>query len=724
MLNVIFIVTVLTAIAMVIIGLAVFMQSQKTKLNLIFVQLVVSLVSWLLLNYLSSNPQEPYNVALWSNRLVLVAGGITMFLLLKFMLQLCSWNFNNKYLKALTVFNLLSWILCLTKLVIHDVKIINNDVINVFGPLAFVYFVSLFITTIAFIVTIILGYKKNTGESLLQLKAISKGFIFVAIIVVIGNAVMPVLGIYSLVNYTPLSILIVVATIAYAMKRYNLFEIKLIIIRTISYLLSLSAVLLIFVVVTHELNIYLVKGSNSVQYQKYVNIIIVFITAVAFGPIKRIFDKYSNRIFFRDVYDPQEFLNQLNTKLVSNEEINTLLRKSTALISTYLNPTFAGLAVNDNEEGFKHAHSTKDLGLTLTEINRVIKYMKNTSGRTVLYQGDDIFDKGVRDIFKKHQIGLITELTVNKELIGLLGLGERKSGNSYNSRDVQLLETAADSIAIAVQSALRFEEIEEFNANLQKKIDVATHDLQKSNEKLRALDEAKDDFISMASHQLRTPLTSVKGYISMVLEGDAGKINDLQRKFLNQSFISSQRMVFLISDLLNASRLQTGKFVIENKETYLPDVVAEEVDQLIETAKAHELQLIYKKPSNFPTVNIDENKIRQVIMNFADNSIYYTQAGGKIEIRLKATPTTIEYTVTDNGMGVPKHEQRHLFTKFYRAGNAKKARPDGTGLGIYMAKKVIVAQGGSVIFKSTEGKGSVFGFSLPRHKVEIGFSQK
>jgi signal transduction histidine kinase len=256
---------------------------------------------------------------------------------------------------------------------------------------------------------------------------------------------------------------------------------------------------------------------------------------------------------------------------------------------------------------------------------------------------------------------------------------------------------------------------------LQEKVNEATRNLRKANERLKELDQTKDDFISMASHQLRTPLTSVKGYVSMVLEGDVGKVSQKQRELLDQAFVSSQRMVYLIADLLNVSRLKTGKFIIEAKPTNLADVVEGEINQLIETAKGRNLELTYSKPKQFPTLMLDETKIRQVIMNFADNAIYYTPSGGHIKVALEDKSETVEFTVTDDGIGVPKSEQHHLFGKFYRAGNAKKARPDGTGLGLFMAKKVIVTQGGAIIFKSQEGKGSTFGFSfakkllLPEH---------
>ena len=116
---------------------------------------------------------------------------------------------------------------------------------------------------------------------------------------------------------------------------------------------------------------------------------------------------------------------------------------------------------------------------------------------------------------------------------------------------------------------------------------------------------------------------------------------------------------------------------------------------------------------------LDETKIRQVIMNFTDNAIYYTPAGGKIVVSLKETTDSIEFRVKDNGIGVPKAEQHQLFGKFYRAGNAKKARPDGTGLGLFMAKKVIIAQGGALIFDTHEGKGSTFGFSFSKAKIKV-----
>jgi signal transduction histidine kinase len=303
----------------------------------------------------------------------------------------------------------------------------------------------------------------------------------------------------------------------------------------------------------------------------------------------------------------------------------------------------------------------------------------------------------------KRHLGLrslyVVKLLARRQIVGLLVVGYQTPTLQMNQANTDLLDRLSESIGVALDNKLLFEE----NQHVLRQ-------LKESNAKLRALDEAKDDFISMASHQLRTPLTSVKGYISMIKEGDAGKVTPKQEQMLNQAFFSSQRMVYLIADLLNVSRLRTGKFIIDATPVNLAQMISEEIEQLTEIAKVNSQKLVYKPPKDFPDLVLDDVKTRQVIMNFIDNALHYTPAKGIITVRLINNPTTVEFRVEDNGIGVPPSERPHLFTKFYRAANARKARPDGTGLGLFMAKKVIIAQGGSLIFESKEGKGSTFGF--------------
>lgn len=253
--------------------------------------------------------------------------------------------------------------------------------------------------------------------------------------------------------------------------------------------------------------------------------------------------------------------------------------------------------------------------------------------------------------------------------------------------------------------------------DLREQVEAATKELRLANAKLKKLDLTKDEFVSMASHQLRTPLTSIKGYLSMVLEGDAGKISKDQRMLLEQAFTSSERMVTLIGDFLNVSRLQNGKFMIDRAETDLSQIVSGEVHMIQEVAKARDIGIAYHMPSHFPRLYLDVDKMRQVVMNFLDNAVHYSPEHTTISVRLYTSDGFVMCEILDHGIGVPVDAQPKLFSKFFRAENARRQRPDGTGIGLYLAKKVIDGHGGRIIFRTSESEGSTFGFQLPIKKL-------
>ena len=558
--------------------------------------------------------------------------------------------------------------------------------------------------------------KKQRGDLLLgfgtmKITIIALGFIFPA---VLKNT--------EFIPYVSALMFPFVAFTAYSIVRHHLLDIRWLVARSVAYILSLGFVGFVFGLLVFAISSLASATGFSHRSEQIFNLASMLALALIYPFIKRFFDRLTNRYFYQDSYDAQAFLNELNRVLVSSIELEVILNKSARLIEENLKPAYARFEVVDNKrEGAHELDAGKDQSLSQF---KVIGHIPDGLRHRRIIIADDLprSDSAYRAELSKDNIAVIVRLLGHSRhdpVSAYLVLGPKKSGNIYNKSDVRMLEIISNEIIIAIQNALRFEEIKRFNVTLQDKVDEATKQLRHANHRLKELDQTKDEFISMASHQLRTPLTTIKGYLSMVLEGDVGPVTKDERKMIQQAFDSAEKMVFLIADLLNVSRLQSGKFVIENKPTDLAKMVESEVTLLKDTAEHHQLKLTLKKPDKFPMLNLDETKIRQVIMNFLDNAIYYTPAGGSIEVELGLTDSTVTYTVTDTGLGVPKAEQHHLFSKFYRAGNARKMRPDGTGLGLFMAKKVIVAQGGSIIFKSEEGKGSVFGFSFPRHTVEL-----
>lgn len=718
-----FSILLITALVNLFLGLSVFVKNPKGSTNRLFLFLTSSFILWSFVNYISVHPVW-FSQLTWI-RLVLFCGGILNLAVFLTFLAFPRYSLKNQYKKRVTaalVSSALVVPLTLTPLVFKDIQITES------GPQPVPNFgIGLFLMlTIALIggsfLSIISKYRKSAGGEKNQLKLILLAIVGTFSLIVLANFLLVVLFNFTgLVPFGPAFTLIFSSAMAYAIIRHKLFDIKRAVARSVAYLLSLASVGLVYGGVLFTVSSLLSENKDFEGAERSFYIFTALVSAILFSPTKKFFDRLTERIFYRDAYDPQQFLDDLNNTVVENIELGIMLRHTTGVIQDNLKSQFCYVEIKETKTTKGRLVGVGELELS-NEDNAILKEeLIKTGKRTVITDELDSEFSRLKQVLSHNNIGLIVRLMpgndMSKESMYYLILGDKKTGNIYDKQDIRMLEIIADELLIAIQNSLRFEEIQQFNVTLQEKVNDATAKLQKTNKKLKEMDETKDEFISMASHQLRTPLTSVKGYMSMVLEGDAGKLTKQQQNLLNQAFVSSQRMVYLIADLLNVSRLKTGKFIIEAHPTNLADVVEGEISQLTETARAKKLELKYSKPKDFPLLMLDETKIRQVIMNFADNAIYYTPNGGHVEIELKEDKSNIYFTVKDDGLGVPKEDQKHLFTKFYRAGNAKKARPDGTGLGLFMAKKVVDAQGGTILFESHEGKGSLFGFSFDKKKL-------
>lgn len=703
-------------------GFLVLQRAYNNRSNQAFFAFVMSLTAWTITNFLTDNVQN-LTISLWSARFANFFAILSVATFWIFT-GIFATQRKSSFIKRVLLISSPALVISLTPLGIQNVTSVTSAANQIIGPLYFVVVATLIIAFIAGILDLVRGYRHTTDKYkrkslLLMIYGTALTFAFA----VVTNIFLPIaFDSWDISRLGPIFTLILTTVVAYGIIRHRLFDVRPVISRVIAYSTSLLVIVFIysigaFLVATNILD------ANIESKEVIIFALFSVIVALLFQPLKRFFDKVTNKVFYQEAYDSQEVINTVNSVLVTTLNLEYLLSSTSKIIEKEVKATYVDFYLAQKASIEFHLAGSNTRIFASDEWAKLAEALSENDEKIISLTQEDL-DKTFAENMHSLNIECVIRMMANNENVGFLIIGPKKNGNAFSNQDLRLFEIIADEVAIAVQNALRFEEISQFNVTLQQKIDDATRLLQKSNEKLKALDEAKDEFISMASHQLRTPLTSVKGYLSMLMEGDAGPINDQQKTFLDQAFLSSQRMVYLIADLLNVSRLKTGKFLIETGPTYLPDVVESEIAQLHETAKARGLKMVFHKPDSFPTLNLDETKIRQVIMNFADNAIYYTPHGGKITLNLKENDQSIEFTVHDTGIGVPKSEQHHLFTKFYRAGNAKKARPDGTGLGLFMAKKVVVAQGGAIIFNTEEGKGSTFGFSFPRERVEIDQDNK
>ena len=249
----------------------------------------------------------------------------------------------------------------------------------------------------------------------------------------------------------------------------------------------------------------------------------------------------------------------------------------------------------------------------------------------------------------------------------------------------------------------------------KEELQIMADKLATANDQLRKLDNAKTEFISIASHQLRTPLTSVKGFISLIIEGSYGEINAGVRDALTKVYASSERLIQLVEDLLNVSRIESGRMQFTFEKGNIAEMMQELYDNFMLVAKNKDLYLDIKLPKQgLPEVTMDPSKVREVISNFTDNALKYTEKGG---VTMKAEETkekTVKITISDTGIGVPADEMQYLFKKFSRGKDTGRLHAGGTGLGLYVGKNIVDAHHGKVWVESDgEGKGSRFIIELP-----------
>ena len=500
------------------------------------------------------------------------------------------------------------------------------------------------------------------------------------------------------------SVVLFIASIAYAMLKHRMFDIRLALTRSIAYVMSIALVAVVYTVLVLVLVDRFILDVEVDLSQQVVYIAATVVLAFAFAPLKNFFNHLTERIFYRDRYYTEDVLNRLGKVFVSKSNSFELLDDSLEIITSTLKVKTGYLVVMDGSDIYRIASTS---GATKSAIDSGV--LSHFTQSLTMYDETKQEDPEYQKL-RELDIYVALRLELQEGLIGYLLLSEKQSGTIFTKQDVNLLEILSQELAVAIQNAKNFEEIQAFSEKLEKEVEEATTELKEKNRRLEELDQAKDDFISMASHQLRTPLTTIKGYLSMLLDGDAGKIPKKQREFIDLSFVSSQRMAHLISDLLNVSRISTGRLTIDQEEFDLIKVAKEELEQLEQQADARGVNLTFHEPDEESiVVNLDEGKMRQVIMNFTDNAVYYAPEGN-VDVYIEKLDGAVEFKVKDDGIGVSEEDQKQLFTKFYRAENARHVRPDGTGLGLYMAKQVIEAQDGDIIFESEEGEGSTFGF--------------
>jgi signal transduction histidine kinase len=277
--------------------------------------------------------------------------------------------------------------------------------------------------------------------------------------------------------------------------------------------------------------------------------------------------------------------------------------------------------------------------------------------------------------------------------------------------DTVQLERARDALTtVAAQLALALEREQLLDAERE-----AAEALAQQNEQLRELDQLKDQFVSSVSHELRTPLTAMVGYLELVLDGEAGELNENQAKFLEIVSRNSMRLNRLVDDILFVARVDAGRLTLEHDAVDLAALVASEVEFNQAAADAKGVELHLDSEDGLPPLWADPTRLAQLLSNLITNAVKFTNPGGSVSAGVHRRGDQAEITIADTGVGIPAEEVDQLFQRFFRASTASTS--PGTGLGLSIVKSIAEAHGGTVHVESAEGVGTTFTVDLPIRAV-------
>lgn len=707
--------TLIAGVVNLSLGAVVALKRPYQKINLLFGLFTLCLATWAFTVFYF----EVFSHSLLFLKLQYSTGGLVLVAAFPWTWYLVEGKLRKSIVILCAVLAAIAFVIpLLGGVLIEQILFVNSQFSFVAGPLYTIYGLFVFVLMGGVIGKLYLGQRKAIGAKRDQFRFVLLGIGVFALVSVMVNIVLPALGIKSVVAFDAQSSLIWVALTAYSITRHGLFDVK--VIATQSFLAALLILILARLL-----------SANRISDIIFEAVIFAFTSLVGYFLVKSVQSEVSRREEVERLAKERiETLNELEqrnknlaalqkvSKMVLNQiemkpmiqaildEIPKQFENCTgALLNLVHGGHMAAYAISTNEFTKK---ITSLVGTDLEKYSYPIK-----SGFNLLH--DTLIDKQLKEsthlsdficppITKpiaatiQTLIGIKYTLAIplfaGKEPLGVMLFTYRVPKDQLLDKDVDMAVAISDETSLAIQRAYAFQQLKD------------------ANEYLADLDQLKDEFISIASHELNTPLAAVEGYLSMILDEHMGKIDDKARLYLTRAYDSSKRLAELILDLLNVSRIEQGRIKMKFAKSNLYDLAESVMHELQVKVDAKKLTLkLEGDRKKVPLTWCDPDRIREVIVNLVGNAIKYTEKGG-IRMRITEDAGRIRFEVIDTGRGISDEGKKKLFQKFSQV-NRQLDEQKGTGLGLYISKNFIELHKGRIWVESEEGKGSDFIFELP-----------
>jgi K+-sensing histidine kinase KdpD len=708
----------------IVLALIVTIRSTRSKTNVAFASFAIITAAWMVANYFGANFKDQAFSLVATRGDFLLGPWITYTfwaLTYQFLSQATHKasklrRFINQMLLLLIVGFSLGSLLPVIAAVGRD----SNGVLDItYGPLFLGYGIVIISGALFGLVNLLIARAKASGHLKNQINSLLFGLAVLAALLALPNLVLPLISTSKSANLIAgdiayLGIAAFVLVSFSAIVRHHMFDMRMAIMRTLGFIFTLTAIASLYSLLAIGASaLFIENGSRIYNDTAIISVLFVstFTVALTFRYVQNAIVRATRKIFRQDPYDLRDILDRLSEQLVAQTEIDKIMQSSLDIIGRAIKPSGAYFVVfTDTGKIYKDIERNAHIpAADLHEISAELQ--KLGTNLTII---DDVVAPGQLKQINKHQISLALWLGEASNPRGLIVFTQKQNGRPYTKADVGLLSIISKNLKVGLENAMKYEQISHFADTLKLEVDHATAKLRRANSRLKSLDVLKNDFMSMASHQLRSPATSVHEALHML---NHPALDDKDREdLIALAEANSERLVTVVKTMLNMARLQAGRFTIDRSEEDITVLAGKVIEQTNSIASQRGVKLNFLKPAKPVIALVDAAKITEAMANYVENAIKYSPKGSTVQAELKESNGRIIFEVTDSGMGVPISERKNLFGKFYRATNARQEEPDGNGIGLYVVHSIAHGHGGDSYYKPLK-TGSLFGFWITHKHV-------
>ena len=707
---------ILFGVALVNIGLAflVYKNNPTSATNKIFTALSFATTAWLPVIYLSIEPFFSQQSLLFTRLSVFFAVPQSVLLfLLAYTMPSPVFNLRKTTLFLIAAASFCLMLLTLSSLVFREVQFVGG----VTRPIPGIGFPFFAIFTAAFsfyaIYTLIRKTWISKGIQKDQFAFVTMGIVLL-LVLIIGTIMIPVMLFQydRLIIFTPFYVFIFLGLTAYAIVRHRFLDIRVLLARTLSFALLIGLVAFVYALLLFSgaERLFKISISTSLFITIFGFTVLVMLT---FQPLLNSLRFLTNRIFFAGHYDRERLLSNLTHLMTSTIDLDEMtsgilkilvremqLTKATFLIvNKHIITDLKGIGYKGKEREFKD-----------------LEVLFHTKEQEEVFVFENLAEDELKASFRTLDVSVAIPIRVEKEEVAILVLSSKLNGEAYYETDIDLLNVFASEAGIAIQNAKAYAEIKKFSKELEWRVEERTKELRASQKselaKAQAVAKLKDEFVFVAAHELRTPVTVIKGFLELVSEAKANFPKDV-RDHLSAIASASDNLGQLVNDLLEIARSDADSMKVETSPVDIMPVVKTLVEEVEQLAEKKHVTIEFGHTAKIPMVMGDIGRIKEVLLNLLSNAIKYNRPNGNIEISVIPQTEYVIVEVQDTGYGIPKEQQKRIFEKFFRVANKDTQEVIGTGLGLFITKMLVEKMGGQMTFSSVEGKGSTFSFSLP-----------